>query len=228
MGRIVIWIVGLACLSITYVAAIYFKADDIEYNLKDRANLVLTSQDISWATVAISGRDAILEGKAPDQASIEKTKAALMAVWGIRKVECHCDNVAKTSESLLLNIGSLAEQCQLKVEQLLLDHSIEFTTGSSKISDESLPLLQDLIHIIKECPNSLIRIAGHTDDIGDTDKNITLSLNRAEAVLDHFKNANIPHNRLKAVGYGDSSPRDNNRTEMGRKRNRRIEINITP
>lgn len=231
MARIVIWIVGLACLSLTYAASIYFKADSIEYDLKDRANLVLKTENISWARVAISGRDAILEGNAPNQDSIDKATQTIMSVWGVRRVECKCQNQAPdkpNTDNDGINIQSLATQCQEKIDLHLQQSPIEFTSGSSKISTLSNPFLKDLVNIINTCPASLIKIAGHTDNVGNSKRNITLSLSRAEAVLNYFKAANIPQSRLKAVGYGDSSPRDNNNTPGGRKRNRRIEIKITP
>ncbi len=231
MARIVIWIVGLAFLSLTYVAAIYFTADNIEYDLKDRANLVLSSENIAWAQVSISGRDAILEGEAPDQTSISKAEKLIMAVWGVRKVECQCKNLNPDKPKSInhsLVVKPLTGQCQENIDQQLQQHSIEFSSGSSKISKASQPLLKKLVSIIETCPESLIKIAGHTDNVGDTNQNITLSLNRAESVLKYFKNKSIPLDRLRAVGYGDSSPRDTNSTAAGRKRNRRIEIKITP
>lgn len=228
MGRIVIWLVGLACLALTYVAAIYYQADKIEYDLKDRAKLALKSEKIDWANVSISGRDAILEGKAPNQESIHKAKQAIMKIWGIRKVECRCLNKNPT-QSLAVSPSSsaaLAAQCQDKVDQQLKQNSIEFDSGSSTISKESEPLLNELIGIIKTCPESLVKIAGHTDNVGNARKNIKLSLARAESVLQYFEEMKIPTKRLKALGYGDQSPRDTNTTAEGRKRNRRIELKI--
>lgn len=273
MGRIVIWIVGLALLSIVYVAAIHFKADEIEYDLNDRSNLALVKNNISWADVAINGRDAVIKGLAPDLASIESAKTAIQSVWGIRIVECQCQVSNKTSDDISdqtslkptrskeqktalsgaqdksadkpvpntetlttvdMNKENTTEtnndiaQCQDNIDDLLGKRTIEFDTGSSTISDESIPLLKELVAIIRNCPDKRIKIAGHTDNVGTAEKNITLSLDRAEAVTRYFTKNGISANRLKAVGYGDSSPLVSNDTEEGRKRNRRIEFHITP
>ena len=276
MGRIFIWIVGLALLSLIYVATIHFKADEIEVDLKDRSELALLEKDISWANVTINGRDAILNGIAPDPESVESAKDAIMSVWGIRIVECRCQispEISQTDEiyqpattspaqstdepeselepvaEAVINTEapvvensdeekivteseieeySSVDQCQGNIDTLLKDRSIEFSSGSSTISNESFSLLKELIAITQSCPGKLITIAGHTDNVGSTEKNSTLSLERAEAVLDYFKNDGIPVDRLKAIGYGDSSPIVSNDTDEGRKRNRRIEFHVTP
>jgi|GEM_PF-2055843 len=279
MGRIVIWIVGLALLSIIYVAAVHFEADEIESDLKDRSIIALVKNNISWADVVIYGRDAIISGIAPDLKSIEKTKNTIMAVWGIRVVECRCkisnkisnknshepsqigEQKISTSDSqrqpvittvpgteprsaMNMNINKnksmetkISEkqatnddvaQCQDNIDDLLREHTIEFDSGSSTISSESIPLLDKIIVLIQNCHDQRIKIAGHTDNRGNTEKNITLSLARAEAVVDYFKNKGISLDRLNAVGYGDSSPVDTNDTGEGRKHNRRIEFHITP
>ena len=282
MGRIVIWIVGLALLSMIYVAAIHFKADDIEYELKDRSRLALVNNKISWADVTINGRDAILEGTAPDITSIEKVKDVIMSVWGVRTVECRCEisdqgirpgskqfsnqtseqssseqsvasaeptsNIlanenttkAETQETTKdkdpvtenkvsepkLQIHNSADRCQKDIDQLMAEGSIEFASGSSKISEKSFSLLKKLVVITQACPTMKIKISGHTDNRGDANKNNILSLDRASAVLDYFHDEGIPVSRLKALGHGESSPIASNKTKEGRKRNRRIEFHI--
>lgn len=265
MGRIVIWIVGLALLSIIYASAIYFEAGAIQSDLSDRSALALAKHDIPWATVSIRGRDAILEGVAPDIDSIEEAKETIRSVWGIRMVECQCQiarqldqtsqnyslpEVTKTQtepdpEPVIIEENNKPDpeqqatspkeekvnpvhQCQNRIEKALKEHTIEFSSGSSTISQESFSLLEDLITITKDCPDSQIEVAGHTDNVGDSDKNITLSLDRAQAVLDHFQAAGVSAKRLKAIGYGSSSPISNNGTDEGRKNNRRIEFYISP
>ncbi len=266
MGRIVIWIVGLALISLIYVATLHFKVDEIETDLKDRSELALIKEDLPWAQVETDGRDVIITGSAPDQASILRAEDAVRSVWGVRQVKCLC-KIAKSkraeipaNEPLIRvnepepvsdtgavsktgnetppakidqtqssgdNIITL-EQCQKKIETLLEKQSIVFKTGSSKISKKSLPLLDQLATTMKTCPDYQIEVAGHTDNVGETDKNILLSLDRAQAVMEHLQEKGISGHRLKAVGYGSSSPIAPNDTEEGRERNRRIEFHLTP
>ncbi len=262
MGRIVIWIVCLALLSLVYVAAIHFKADDIETDLKDRSNLALLEKNISWANITVNGRDANLSGIAPELESVKKVKAMVLSVWGIRIVECQCPIFQKIipsdghiepettptayalptikpkliTEPLNNNRESVTETkehnpvdpCQENMNDLLKNRSIEFGSGSSTISRESYSLLEELMSIIQSCPGKRIKISGHTDNVGSVEKNRSLSLDRAEAVLSYFKHSGIATDRFKVLGYGDSSPRVSNDTDENRKRNRRIEFHITP
>ena len=65
---------------------------------------------------------------------------------------------------------------------------------------------------------------GHSDTVGELNKNIQLSKNRAEAVVDRLiKRYEIDPGRISAQGIGFLSPRTNNSTEETRKKNRRVE-----
>ena len=71
-----------------------------------------------------------------------------------------------------------------------------------------------------------MEIGGHTDDVGNESDNLSLSQQRADAVLDHLTNAGVDRDALEAMGYGESRPRADNATEDGRARNRRTEFRI--
>ena len=71
-----------------------------------------------------------------------------------------------------------------------------------------------------------IQIAGHTDNTGEPEANMTLSESRANAVHDYLVSQGISENRLQAAGYGQSRPVDTNDTDEGRKNNRRTELQI--
>ncbi len=68
-----------------------------------------------------------------------------------------------------------------------------------------------------------VRIAGHTDGVGDPEENQRLSEARAEAVRDYLVSHGIDASRVEAVGYGDTQPVASNDTDEGRAQNRRIE-----
>jgi outer membrane protein OmpA-like peptidoglycan-associated protein len=56
--------------------------------------------------------------------------------------------------------------------------------------------------------------------------NAYLSYKRAKSVVDYFVNNGIPYSMLRAKGYGEEKPIDNNDTENGRQKNRRTEIKM--
>ncbi|MEZ6022900.1 MAG: OmpA family protein [Hyphomonadaceae bacterium] len=72
-----------------------------------------------------------------------------------------------------------------------------------------------------------IEIAGHTDNQGARDVNMTLSRARAEAVRSYLAEQGVARSRMIAAGYGPDCPRASNATEAGQAANRRIEFNVT-
>ena len=69
-----------------------------------------------------------------------------------------------------------------------------------------------------------IEIHGHTDNVGDSEKNLTLSQNRAESVMNFLISSGISNKRLSAKGFGQTKPNKSNSTEVGRAFNRRVEF----
>lgn len=107
-------------------------------------------------------------------------------------------------------------------ERLVLE-GIVFATGSATIQPESGPQLDRVVEYMTHRPSARLRIAGHTDNVGDPARNQALSETRAQAVRDYLVAHGIDGGRIEAVGYGDTRPVAPNDTEEGRQQNRRIE-----
>ncbi|HVV85119.1 MAG TPA: OmpA family protein, partial [Kofleriaceae bacterium] len=103
---------------------------------------------------------------------------------------------------------------------------ITFATARATIRPASKPTLDKAVQILSEHPSVLIRIEGHTDDRGKRDRNLALSLERADAVRQYLVAKGISPERMLTVGHGPDVPRDTNKTPSGRARNRRIEVHI--
>ncbi|MCZ6887614.1 MAG: OmpA family protein [Gammaproteobacteria bacterium] len=106
---------------------------------------------------------------------------------------------------------------------------LNFDSGAAELKSNHVLLLTTLEQAIGGFPESHVVVEGHTDAFGSDALNITLSQERADAVVDHLL-ANMPISpaNLTAFGYGESRPVANNETEEGRTRNRRIDIVIQP
>jgi outer membrane protein OmpA-like peptidoglycan-associated protein len=91
---------------------------------------------------------------------------------------------------------------------------------------ESTNELDRLIKLLNDVPTMKIEISGHTDSKGSDSYNLTLSQNRAQAVVDYLAAHGIDKGRLKATGYGETKPIDTNDTDEGRQNNRRTEFEI--
>jgi outer membrane protein OmpA-like peptidoglycan-associated protein/tetratricopeptide (TPR) repeat protein len=104
--------------------------------------------------------------------------------------------------------------------------NIFFETGSASLMESSQSELMRLKNILDENPSMKIRIDGHTDNVGNDQSNMTLSLNRAKAVYEFLTKNYISSNRLSFKGFGKTIPIDTNDTPEGRQNNRRIEFTI--
>lgn len=71
-----------------------------------------------------------------------------------------------------------------------------------------------------------IEISGHTDNVGTTLDNQSLSEKRAQSVFNYLTTSGIPKENMRFKGYGATQPVGNNTTLEGKKANRRIEIKI--
>lgn len=103
---------------------------------------------------------------------------------------------------------------------------IGFDTGKATITKASYPVLDAALKVIQDYPSLRLKIEGHTDNVGKPDKNQTLSEARAEAVKTYLVGKGIEDKRLETVGYGDTKPKETNKTPKGRAVNRRIEFTV--
>jgi OOP family OmpA-OmpF porin len=101
---------------------------------------------------------------------------------------------------------------------------INFDTGKSSIRDESRPVIEQVVQMMKDNPELKLSVEGHTDNVGSPASNKTLSEQRAKSVVTALVSEGISAERLSSSGYGQDKPIDDNNTEEGRARNRRVEL----
>ncbi|MGF1466080.1 MAG: OmpA family protein [Sandaracinaceae bacterium] len=105
----------------------------------------------------------------------------------------------------------------------LVLEGVLFESGSATIDEESYVRLDRVVEYMTHRTSARIRVSGHTDNVGDPERNQELSQERAAAVRQYLIAHGIDGRRVQAVGYGDRQPVASNDTEEGRARNRRIE-----
>jgi len=106
-------------------------------------------------------------------------------------------------------------------------NNILFDFDLSSLKPESFPELDRLVAFVKLYPEIFIVISGHTDNIGDEIYNKNLSENRTISVKNYLVENGCNEKHLKSVGYGKERPIATNSTAEGRKKNRRVELNIS-
>jgi len=102
-----------------------------------------------------------------------------------------------------------------------------FDTDSVTLRPESQEQLGNIAAILKAYPNVHMKIGGYTDNVGDTQSNMSLSQRRADGVMAKLISLGISPDRLEAQGYGEQFPVASNATAEGRARNRRVSVRVT-
>ncbi len=106
-------------------------------------------------------------------------------------------------------------------------YSIEFETGKATFTSAALATLEDLYNQLVIASNLKVAVHGYTDNVGNSDANMTLSEKRAQAIKDYMESKSaldFPNSRTKIYAHGDSNPVASNDSPEGRAKNRRVEI----
>ena len=104
-------------------------------------------------------------------------------------------------------------------------YGIYFDSGKSLIKPESAQAIAEIAKLLKNQPALRLFVVGHTDNQGGIESNITLSQDRAAAVLKALTSEHgIAAARLRSHGCGQFAPVTSNDNEAGRAKNRRVEL----
>jgi outer membrane protein OmpA-like peptidoglycan-associated protein len=101
---------------------------------------------------------------------------------------------------------------------------INFDFNKSTLRPDANPVIAQIVKLMTDDLSLTLAINGHTDNVGQHDYNIKLSQTRAAAVVSALVAAHIAPDRLSSGGFGPDQPIDDNDTEKGRAKNRRVEL----
>jgi OOP family OmpA-OmpF porin len=128
-------------------------------------------------------------------------------------------------ETGMVTVDAKAIGDSLKRDGKIALYGILFDTGKASIKTESNATLEEMAKTLKSDASIKVFIVGHTDNQGNVDANVGLSLQRAQAVVEVLsKRYGIAADRLQARGVANFSPVANNLDENGRAKNRRVEM----
>ncbi len=115
-----------------------------------------------------------------------------------------------------------------EVKQVLITamKSVQFETDSIRLLNDSKPVLDQVVKVLHENPAYHLRIKGHTDNVGEEQKNQLLSENRAKACYEYLVSQGIAAARLSYAGFGETMPIADNKRTSGRSKNRRVEFEL--
>jgi outer membrane protein OmpA-like peptidoglycan-associated protein len=104
-------------------------------------------------------------------------------------------------------------------------YGIYFDTGKATLKPESKASLDEIAKLLQQQPSLRLHVVGHTDNVGALPANMTLSKQRADAVVNALAtDYKIAPSRLIGNGVGPLAPVAPNSTDEGRQKNRRVEL----
>lgn len=144
----------------------------------------------------------------------------------IPDVDDKCPSEAETKNGVDDTDGC-PDLIRVEAGQIRTLEPIFFDYNRAKIQARSEPMLVEMANLIKSREDlGRIAIEGHTDDRGAAGYNLTLSQDRAAAVLRFLVASGVDAARLQSQGFGKARPIDDNKTEDGRARNRRVDFRL--
>ena len=104
---------------------------------------------------------------------------------------------------------------------------VQFEINKNTVQRESEEKIDKVAIFMRKYPNTTAVIEGHTDEVGTDADNMALSQRRADSVVNYLvERGGIARSRLKSVGYGLTRAIADNRTEEGKRLNRRVDAII--
>ena len=171
----------------------------------DIANIRQGRIDIHGTTISLHGKVSSLEQKQAIQ----------------NRIHTRLTDLYQLENQLVVTQGE-----QQLIDETLGNRIVEFESGSANLTPMGLGILDDMAGVLQRVGDKPVTITGHTDNVGHSGGNLTLSNQRAEAVKQYLIGRNIDAARLSTAGKGDLDPIASNDNEEGRTRNRRIEFTL--
>ena len=105
---------------------------------------------------------------------------------------------------------------------------VTFDFDKATVKPEFQPVLDNVAATLVQYNQTVIEVAGHTDNVGSDQYNQGLSQRRANAVSQYLSSRGVLTQRMITVGAGESRPIATNDTDAGRAQNRRVEVTLVP
>lgn len=130
--------------------------------------------------------------------------------------------VKEMQQEVTADASSLASEIEKSGHVAI--YGIHFDTGKAAILPDSENILNEIVKLLKNNADLKLRVEGHTDNQGNAAVNQALSEKRAQAVTAWLTAHGVAATRLIAKGFGQTKPVEDNGTEQGRAKNRRVEL----
>ena len=107
-----------------------------------------------------------------------------------------------------------------------LRETILFGFDSASISREAQQAIGDVAEFMEENYDTNASVDGYTDSAGPSTYNYELGVRRAKNVAEELRSRGVKDERLTVESHGENDPAGDNMSREGRRRNRRVEIDV--
>jgi OOP family OmpA-OmpF porin len=172
---------------------------------------------------------AIKEVDARAQAGIQHVQAkaaevdqkALAAGQSAQQAQTTADNAVHRVDSLQNTVANLDNY------HVVTQASVHFGFDKDNLTKKAKDALDQLAQTIPNTKGYIVTVEGGTDSVGDKDYNYSLSVRRADAVIQYLASQhNVPAHKIYVIGLGKDKPADDNKTREGRAANRRVDVQV--
>ncbi|MBP6410778.1 MAG: OmpA family protein [Pseudarcicella sp.] len=153
-----------------------------------------------------------------------------------KKYQINIEATGYYNDSKILETNTLSETNNtqneiLKINPIIIGEKIRlnkvlFEQSKSKLDTTSYLELNEIVKLMQENKKIKVLLEGHTDNQGDWKSNLQLSEDRVNEVKKYIISQGIDDFRVETKGWGSTKPLKNNKKEINRKENRRVEITI--
>jgi len=169
-------------------------------------------KQVSHGQVTVQGNTIEISGDVPNEAVRQQVLSSLSGAF---------DSHYAIKQNL-----RIVQSRQKVLDDALANRIVQFESGSSILTVAGRGVLDQMAAAILKLDKPFVDIIGNTDNVGDRQSNIALSLARASAVKAYLVGKGIPAANLSVSGQGPDNPVADNNTDAGRARNRRIDFRI--
>jgi outer membrane protein OmpA-like peptidoglycan-associated protein len=210
------------------------KASQLE---ADQARMEAERARLLVATTSEDAERARKEKEDAEQKQAESARAAELSAEEAGQARRLAESRASEAEFARLEADLASQQVtsltrQLENLQLRETESgvvvtlgdVLFASGQAQLVEGGRSSLEEVVDLLQTEPDKKIRVEGHTDSRGDSDANLLLSAQRAQAVLEALVSLGVASDRITASGMGEDFPIASNEDEDGRAQNRRVDV----
>ena len=146
---------------------------------------------------------ALIDGETPKPFNIEtyETSETIKANEAKKKTEIK-------KEKPLPAFDLMVRRKRLNVGESFELNNVYFAFNKSELDKKGEKELDKLLELMKKYPEMKIELSAHTDSRGRDRYNTWLSRRRAESTMKYLTDRGVEHNRIIAIGYGESQLRN--------------------